>query len=225
MARTLKLTQRMEPIRVLNADDHPVFRNVLRTLLGAYSQTDVVGLAANGDEAVAMAASLQPDVILMDLQMPGLSGIEATRQILYDSPHIGVLVVTMFEDDHSVFAAMRAGARGYVLKDTDEGELLRAIQAVGNGEAIFSPAIATRLIEFFSTARPSAPPRAFPELSDREREIPSHEQGGNAVTRASGRARCPTVSRLGTLMKPRYAGHVANASRTVLSMCRRLPAE
>jgi DNA-binding NarL/FixJ family response regulator len=107
----------------------------------------------------------------MDIQMPGLHGVEATRQIVQMSPHIGVLMVTMFEDDLSVFNAMRAGARGYLLKGAKHEEMLRAIQAVGSGEAIFSPAIATRLMEFFSAMKPKAPLPAFPELSDREREI------------------------------------------------------
>ena len=108
--------------------------------------------------------------------MPGISGIDATRRILDTSPHIGVLVVTMFEDDYSVFAAMRAGAKGYVLKDADEEDMLHAIRAVGKGEAIFSPAVARRVIDFFTGARSeerdrSVPPRAFPELTDREREV------------------------------------------------------
>lgn len=163
----------MEPLRILIADDHPVFRNGLRLLLESVPGLEVVGQAATGDEAVAQAAGVQPDVILMDLQMPGLHGVEATRQILYESPHIGVLVVTMFADDHSVFAAIRAGARGYVLKDAAEEDLLRAINAVGRGEAIFSPAIARRLIAFFAEQRSGAPlpPRVFPELSEREREV------------------------------------------------------
>ena len=107
----------------------------------------------------------------MDIQMPGVNGVEATRQILRASPHVRILMVTMFEDEASVFTAMRAGARGYVLKDTEKAELLRAIRAVGSGEAIFSPAIATRLLEFFSAPRPPLPPQAFPELTEREREI------------------------------------------------------
>ncbi len=161
----------MDPLHVLVADDHPLFRSGLRALLGAVPDTALVGEATSGDEAVALAATLQPDVVLMDLQMPGLGGIEATRRILEANPHIGVLIVTMFEDDYSVFAAMRAGARGYVLKDTDEDEMLRAIQAVGKGEAIFSPAIARRLVDFFALPRPVVPERAFPELTEREREI------------------------------------------------------
>jgi DNA-binding NarL/FixJ family response regulator len=160
-----------EPLRVLIADDHPLFRNGMRALLAADPDTEVAGEATTGDEVVALAATLQPDVILMDIQMPGVSGIEATRQILHTSPHIRILVVTMFEDDHSVFTAMRAGARGYVLKGARPEEMIRAIQAVGSGEAIFSPAIATRMLDFFSGLQPAAFPHALPELTEREREI------------------------------------------------------
>ena len=162
----------MEQIRVLIADDHPLFRDGLRTLLNSGLETEVVGEAATGDEAIAQAAALQPDVILMDLNMPGVNGIEATRRILHTSPHISILVVTMYEDDDSVFAAMRAGARGYLLKGADQEETLRAIKAVSRGEAIFSPAIAKRLIRYFTPMRAAAtPPQAFPELTEREREI------------------------------------------------------
>jgi DNA-binding NarL/FixJ family response regulator len=144
-----------EPLRVLIADDHPLFRNGMRALLDADPDTEIAGEATTGEEAVVLAATLQPDVILMDIQMPGISGIEATRQILHSSPHIRILVVTMFEDDQSVFTAMRAGARGYVLKGVRPEDMLRAIQAVGSGEAIFSPSIATRMLDFFSGLQPS----------------------------------------------------------------------
>ncbi|HEX6383369.1 MAG TPA: response regulator transcription factor [Anaerolineae bacterium] len=161
----------MEPLRVLIADDHPLFRHGIVALLQASAEFEVAGEARSGDEVIALAADLQPDVILMDVQMPGVNGIEATRRILHESPHIRILIVTMFEDDASVFAAMRAGARGYMLKDTEKGEMLRAISAVGSGEAIFSPAIASRLIDFFAAPRPEAPPHVFPELTAREQEI------------------------------------------------------
>jgi DNA-binding NarL/FixJ family response regulator len=161
----------VEPTRVLIADDHTLFREGLRALLNSVPDTEVIGEAATGDEAIAQAVELQPDVILMDIQMPGVNGIEATRRILRTSPHIGVIVVTMFEDDDSVFAAMRAGARGYVLKGADQVEMLRVIRAVARGEALFGPSIAKRLMDFFAIPRPAVPPQVFPELTDREREV------------------------------------------------------
>jgi RNA polymerase sigma factor (sigma-70 family) len=161
----------VEPLTVLIVDDHVLFRDGLRALLSSAPDTVLVGEATTGEEAIALAASLQPDVILMDLKMPGMSGIVATRRILHESPHIGILMVTMFEDESSVFAAMRAGARGYILKGAKHAEMLRAIRAVGDGEAIFSPAIARRLMEFFATIRSVMMPQVLPELSEREREI------------------------------------------------------
>ncbi len=165
----------MNPTRVLIADDHPFFRDGLRVLLEATPDTDLAGEATDGDEVVALAAELQPDVILMDLRMPGPGGIEATRKILSTAPDTGILVVTMVEDDDSVFAAMRAGARGYLLKGADRDEMLLAIRAVARGEAVFGPGIARRLIQYFSARPQSAPARTsrtiFPELTDREREI------------------------------------------------------
>jgi DNA-binding NarL/FixJ family response regulator len=160
-----------DTLRVLVADDHLIFRDGLRALLASTPDAELVGEAATGEEAIALASSLQPDLVLMDLQMPDLNGIEATRRIVHDSPHIRVLVVTMFEDDSSVLAAMRAGARGYLLKGATHAETARAIRAVGEGEAIFSPAIAARLMEFFASFQPATLPQVFPELSDRERQI------------------------------------------------------
>ena len=161
----------MDPLRMLIADDHALFRDGIRGLLGSIGHTEVVGEAGDGDEAIALARSLVPDVILMDVKMPGTNGIEATRAILAAHPQIAVLMVTMFEDDDTVFAAMRAGARGYILKGARQGELLNAISTVAAGGAVFGPGIAQRLIGFFATARPAPPPQLFPELTDREREV------------------------------------------------------
>jgi DNA-binding NarL/FixJ family response regulator len=169
-----RIDQPTERIRVFVADDHPVFRRGMRAILGAEPDTELVGEATDGEEAVARALELRPDVILMDLNMPKVSGIEATRRILEASPDTAILMLTMFEDDKSIFAAMRAGAHGYVLKGADGAETLRAIHAVANGEAIFSPTIARRLGEYF--AAPGGDPKttadqAFPNLTEREYEI------------------------------------------------------
>lgn len=161
----------MDQLRILIADDHPIFRHGIQTLLASAPGLAVAGEARTGQEAIDLAASLQPDIILMDLQMPEVNGIEATRQILAASPQIRILMVTMFEDDASVFTAMKAGARGYVLKNADKPDMLRAINAVGNGEAIFSPAVASRVLDYFTTPRPAEAAIAFPELTEREREI------------------------------------------------------
>lgn len=161
----------MDNLRIMIVDDHPLFRKGMRTLLESVPDLDVVAEAPTGKEAIDLAASLQPDLILMDLQMPDGGGLAATRQITAVSPHIQILVVTLFEDDDSVFAALQAGARGYILKDAEENDMLRAIRAVGNGEAIFSPVIATRLMNYFTTSRASIPQEVFPELTGREREI------------------------------------------------------
>jgi DNA-binding NarL/FixJ family response regulator len=164
----------MDSIRILIADDHPLFRDGLRALLESVPDLQVMGEATTGNEVVAQAASLQPDVILMDVQMPGMNGIEATRRILHTSPHIRILILTMFEDDESVFAAVRAGARGYLLKGAVQEETLRAIRAVNNGEAIFGPVVAERLMHYFGSTRSTAksgPAQFFPELTEREYEI------------------------------------------------------
>jgi len=159
----------VETLRILVAEDHPLFRKGMVSLLSSVPEFEVIGEAATGEEAVARASELQPDAILMDLQMPGMGGMEATRRILQESPSVRVLVVTLLEDDDSVFMALRAGARGYILKDADEEEMVGAIRAVGRGEAIFSPNVAERVLAFF--ASPKAPPQVFPTLTDREREI------------------------------------------------------
>ncbi len=158
-------------IRLLIADDHTMFRHGIRALLSSVPDIELVGEAAGGEEAVALAAQLQPDVILMDIKMPGTNGIEATRRITRANPAAKVVVLTMLEDDDSVFAAMRAGARGYVVKGADESEMLRVVRAAVGGEALFGPAIAERLMGFFSGAGSSANVLSFPDLTEREREI------------------------------------------------------
>jgi DNA-binding NarL/FixJ family response regulator len=160
-----------EPIHILIADDHPIFRFGMRTLLSALPDFTVVGEAVTGEEAIRMAGALLPDLVLMDINMPGLSGIEATARIHEQQPHTAILIVTML-DDESVFAAMRAGARGYLLKGAEPAETLRAIRAVASGEAIFSSGVAERLLDYFAHP-PLAPAHraAFADLSEREREV------------------------------------------------------
>lgn len=160
-----------EPLRVLIADDHPVFRDGLRGVLATMGTAEVVAEAATGTDAVQTAANLQPDVVVMDLHMPELGGIEATRRIVGASPHIAVLVLTMSDDDDSVFAAMQAGARGYLVKGAGPADIVRAVRSVASGDAIFGPGIAERVLRFFAAARSSAQPPAFPSLTDREREV------------------------------------------------------
>ena len=159
-----------DTIRVLIADDHPLFREGMRGRLDRTADVEVVGEAGSGDEAVRLAEELSPDVVLMDIKMPGKNGIETTREVLAANAEVGVLVLTMFEDDDSVFAAMRAGAKGYLLKDSGGEGVLHAIRAVASGEAVFGPGVAERIVGFFSTPR-SAQQRAFPELTEREEEV------------------------------------------------------
>lgn len=155
-------------LRVLVVDDHPLFRFGLCTVLAAEPTLDVVGEAATGRDAVSAATAFEPDVVVMDLHLPDIDGIEATRQIVTGRPATGVVVLTMFNDTESVFAAMRAGARGYLLKGAGQEEIVRAVHAVGRGEAIFGPDIANRVIGFFNTGPPG---QIFPELTSREREV------------------------------------------------------
>ncbi len=160
-----------EPIRILLADDHPIFRFGMRTLLTSMPNMTVVGEAVTGEEAVQLVETLLPDVVLMDIHMPGTSGIEATARIRTQHPRTAVLIVTMLDDD-SVFAAMRAGARGYLLKGAEPAETLRAIRAVASGEAIFSPGVAERVMHYF--AHPAVSPAqsvTLAQLSEREREV------------------------------------------------------
>jgi len=166
----------MDSIRIFIADDHAMFREGLRALFSALPDIVVVGEAPNGAAAVAQVSTLQPDVVLMDINMPDLNGIDATRQILATQPSLGIIMVTMLEDDASVFAAMRAGARGYVLKGAHHEEILQAIRLVATGQAVFGPAIATRMMNFFQGLKQPAPNtgvavQAFPELTEREREV------------------------------------------------------
>jgi DNA-binding NarL/FixJ family response regulator len=161
----------VDPLRVLIIDDHPVFLAGLKLILDADPRIEVIGEAPTGAEAIALAAKLQPDAVVMDLHLPDVNGIEATRTITVTSPHIGVLVLTMYDDDDSVFAAMRAGARGYLLKGAGQDDIVQAIAAVGNGTAVFGPSIARRLIDYFAAHSGAATVAPFPELTDREREI------------------------------------------------------
>jgi DNA-binding NarL/FixJ family response regulator len=191
----------MDKISILIADDEPSFRSGLRALLKSANELALVGEAATGGEVIRLAADLQPDMILMDINMPGVNGIEATRRILNTSPHIGILILTMFEDDDSVFAAMRAGARGYLLKGVLKAEILRAIQTVSAGGVVFGAAIAQRMMRYFAGIKPVGPADLFPELTDREREILSMI--------AQGRNNAEIAQRL-TLSSKTIRNHITN---------------
>jgi DNA-binding NarL/FixJ family response regulator len=157
-------------IRVLVVDDHPIFRNGLRTMVEEHELLEFAGAAADGDEAVRLCREYEPDVVLMDIRMPGTSGVEATRRIIAEQPSVGVLMLTMLEDDTSLFAALRAGARGYVLKGAAPDEIVRAIVAVAAGEALLGAAVARRIAGFLQPD-PRARNRPFPALSSREHDI------------------------------------------------------
>jgi DNA-binding NarL/FixJ family response regulator len=158
-------------IRVLVADDHPTFRRGLGALLASLPGVELVGEAPDGETAVELAGTLSPDVVVMDLGMPGIGGVEATRRIVAALPSMAVLVLTMLDEDESVFAAMRAGARGYVVKGADTDDVLRALQSVARGDAVFGPAVAGRVLSYLTRPLSARDPVLFPELSDREREV------------------------------------------------------
>ncbi len=164
-----------EAVRLLVADDHALFREGLKALLSATPGIEMVGEAATGEDTVALAEEKQPDIVLMDINMPGMDGIQATRRILRANPTVGVIMVTMLEDDASLFAAMRAGARGYVLKGAQPQELLQAVRAVADGQALFGAPIAARIMGFFEDIevdlKSTLPRDAFPELTPRELEV------------------------------------------------------
>lgn len=159
----------MEKIQILIVDDHPMYRQGIKSALSLVSDFEIIGEASTGQEAINEAANLMPDIILMDIQMQDISGIQATRKILDVTPHIGIIIVTMFDDDDSLFSALRAGARGYLLKGSEHEEISRSVRAVAAGEAIFGAPIATRIINYFSA--PQSRQQILPELTNREREV------------------------------------------------------
>ncbi|MBE3013007.1 response regulator transcription factor [Microbispora sp. NEAU-D428] len=161
-----------EPIRIVVVDDHPLMREGLRALVTSLPDIEVVGEAGDGDAARREVQLARPDVVVMDLHMPGVNGVEATRAIVRAVPATRVLVLTMFEDDESVFAAMRAGAFGYLVKGAKQEEIVRAVRSVAAGHAVFGPSVARRIIDFFAGGASRAPaPEPFPELTAREREV------------------------------------------------------
>lgn len=160
----------MSDIRIVVADDHPVVRSGITALLSSLPGFTVVGMATNGREALKECLLAKPDVLILDLQMPDVDGLAATRNIVRAAPQVAILILTMHDDDESLFAAMRAGARGYLVKGAEQEEIARAVQAVAAGEAIFGPGAAARLFGLFTASEPASAP-TFPQLTAREREI------------------------------------------------------
>lgn len=158
----------MEKIRIVIADDHNIFRKGVCALLNSLPNMEVVGEAENGETVIRLASELKPDVILMDIQMPTLNGVEATRHIMNHHPSMGIIILTMFDDHQSTFSAMRAGAKGYILKGASQEEMIRTIEGVASGQAVFGAGIATQMVNFFANAKTAAP---FPELTEREHEV------------------------------------------------------
>jgi len=175
-----------QPVRVLVADDHPVFREGFAALLGSIPGVEVVGTASDGNEAVAAARDLAPDVVVMDVQMPGLDGLGATRAVLAERPETGIVVLTMSEEDATVFAAIRAGARGYLLKGAEPAEVVRAITTVAGGGVVFGAVLAHRIADFFSSA-PSTAESRFPTLTARELEVLNLVAAGLSNAQIAGR--------------------------------------
>jgi DNA-binding NarL/FixJ family response regulator len=190
-----------DPVTVVIADDHPMIRQGLRLTLDGLPGIEVVGEATTGQQAVDLGESLQPDVLIMDINMPELNGIDATRALARSSPHVSVLILTMFDDDASVFQAMRAGARGYLLKGAGEQEIERAVRDVACGEAIFGPAVAQRVLDYLTGTTPRQQPTAFPELSERERDV--------LTLLAQGRSN-PDIARQLYLSPKTVRNHVSN---------------
>ena len=163
-------------IRILLADDHPLVRQGLRAVFDTVDDIEVIGEASDGRETVRSTVELSPDVVVMDLQMPGLHGIEATKEIIAKRPTTAVLVLTMFEDDATVFAAVQAGAIGYIVKGADGADIVAAVHAAASGQPVFGAALAGRLRSWFAAPPPKATP--FPQLTSRERDILDHLAAG-----------------------------------------------
>jgi DNA-binding NarL/FixJ family response regulator len=186
------------PLRVVIVDDHPIVRDGLKSLLSSIDDIELVGEAGTGEDAIPLVEATKPDVVIMDIEMPGMGGIEATRVLAARHPAVPVLALTMYGQDEFVYAALRAGARGYLLKGAQQQELIHAIQAVAQGQAVFGADVADRLLATFSSA---PAPRPFPELTHREREILS------LIT--SGTGNIQIARRLGLSPKT-VANHVSN---------------
>ncbi|MDH6513727.1 DNA-binding NarL/FixJ family response regulator [Streptomyces sp. SAI-135] len=167
------------PVRVVIADDHPMYRYGLTAALAACEDLEVVGEAASGEELLTVAADVQPDVVITDLTMPGTDGATATRALLANQPDLGVLVLTMHEDDEALFGALRAGARGYLLKGADRTEILRAVLAVAAGDAVYGEVVARRIVAFFTRAHERYAAQVFPDLTERELEVLDRIAGGH----------------------------------------------
>jgi len=198
-------------MNIVVADDHPLFRSGVRNLLCTTEDLRIVGEASTGEEAIELASRLKPDLILMDIRMPGLNGIEATRLIKEKHPDIQIVILTMFKDDQSVFTAMRVGARGYILKDADEAELLQSIRMVGSGGAVFGSDIASRMIHYFKASTPSEPmlDDTLSELTKREREILE------LIAEGDSNARIATRLHLSTKTVANYVSTILNKLQVV----------